>query len=194
MELTQTQTPFTNLHRMFLQGLLSKRVIELSDAKQMYQKCAQLTQEPQEALLDFLRAINKELDSVDMTIKTGNDPKTGKKCICLCNVNPDLIAKQATDYTPSELVYFKKLVFFVNKIDLIMTVEPRFYLSSTVALNASNKITPLIAKTVAEEALNRFCRDGWLNEVNGILSLGLRTILELGFFLMITRPLFERAI
>jgi hypothetical protein len=65
---------------------------------------------------DFLASINSNIGQFDMRIQTIVHPKNKKTYSGLINQADDEISKLATQFTPHELVLFKKIVCEVNLI------------------------------------------------------------------------------
>jgi hypothetical protein len=166
-----------NARQRFLQCIMSRKVMTKESITEFLANigCNQGYQ-------DFLRQVNTDLEFFDLKIQAGNHPITGTTTLCLINCNSDEIAQLATDLTPSELQYFKKLV------ELIM-VDGLYQISSTDALNSNSTITPTISKQIAENAIDKFIADQWLLEKyscvirDGFLSFGVRTAVELHLYL-----------
>ncbi|CAG8762367.1 12349_t:CDS:2, partial [Dentiscutata heterogama] len=81
------------------------------------------------------------------------------------NTNGDEIAKLATEYSPAEISYFKRL------IELIVTADDdAFSASSIMALKEASKIKTQLSKSAAETLLQRFVDDKWLGQRCDVLE------------------------
>jgi non-structural maintenance of chromosomes element 1 len=158
--------------QIFLQSIISQRIMTKESITQVLGTMG-VTKDYQE----FIRELNEELGFFDFKIQAGNNPINGATTFCFINCLSDEISQLATDLSPSELQYFKKLV------ELIMTNEDTQYqLSSTEALNSNLSITPPLSKQTAEKAISKFIDDKWFLEKEGFLSFGVRTSLELHMY------------
>ncbi|RIA83400.1 Nse1 non-SMC component of SMC5-6 complex-domain-containing protein [Glomus cerebriforme] len=171
---------YTDAHRLFLQASLSERFFTEATAIELYNKAYEATdvQDP-EAFTGFIATINTKLNTIDLEFRKSHEEETGTAVWALVNTNGDEIAKLATEYTPIEITYFRRL------IELIVTAEDEaFSVSSILALKEASKLKPSISKSNGETLLQRFVDDKWLNKSRGgIYSLSQRTILELQHFL-----------
>jgi hypothetical protein len=104
-----TEEPDNNRHRLFLQFIMSKRIVLKDIAKDFLSSI-----HVEDSLLDYIRDVNTKLTVLDLRITTGHDPIQGLPMICLVNLNSDEIAKVATAFNSIEIVFFRKLVLLLN--------------------------------------------------------------------------------
>ncbi|RIB25033.1 Nse1 non-SMC component of SMC5-6 complex-domain-containing protein [Gigaspora rosea] len=171
---------YTNAHRLFVQASMSERFFTEAKAIDMYTKaCNANNERAPEEFQEFISTINQKLNLVDMEFRRSHDEDDGNPVWALVNTNGDEIAKLATEYTPAEISYFKRL------IELIVTADDdAFSASSIMALKEASKIKTPLSKSAAETLLQRFVDDKWLvQSQSGKYSMSQRTILELQAYL-----------
>ncbi|CAG8722183.1 4646_t:CDS:2 [Dentiscutata erythropus] len=180
---------YTNAHRLFVQASMSERFFTEAKAIDMYTKACSanngscFSQEfdlpAPEEFQEFISTINQKLNLVDMEFRRSHDEDDGNPVWALVNTNGDEIAKLATEYSPAEISYFKRL------IELIVTADDdAFSASSIMALKEASKIKTQLSKSAAEILLQRFVDDKWLvQSQSGKYSMSQRTILELQAYL-----------
>ncbi|RUO96053.1 Nse1 non-SMC component of SMC5-6 complex-domain-containing protein [Jimgerdemannia flammicorona] len=173
--------PYTDAHRLFLQALISHRILKEEYAIQLYRNCCNLTGEEvdDERFLDFIATLNDSVGQFDMEIRKMHDETTGEPNWALVNTNGDEIAQLATEYTASEIAYFKRLIDLIVRAD-----DDAFSVTSIVALREASKLKTPITKSAAEALLDKFVDDRWLIKArNGRYSMDIRCLLELQGYL-----------
>lgn len=160
--------------RLFLRSLMSKQFLSEKETRNIYQKaCSAFGDEsPPENFGNFLDAINKNLRTLDMEIRHGISEDDGAVHYGLVNKAEDEHSKMATDFSPNEIVFFKKVM------DLIVT-SPDGTVSSMDVINIGPDMDKKINITRAEELVGRLIKDHWMSESSGSYSLGPRAMLEL---------------
>ncbi|KAG9325353.1 hypothetical protein KVV02_004128 [Mortierella alpina] len=178
---------FTNLHRLFLQAAISRRLMTEATALDLYSQVCNLTEEPfdQDNFSDLITQMNEGLNSVELEFRRSQDEVTGAPIIALTNTNGQKIAQVATAYSPTELEYFKHLLDAI-----IMADDEAYCISSTAALHEAGNLKNAESKTVtltkrdAEVLLDRFVADKWfIRSGAGAYSLSMRALLELQTYL-----------
>ncbi|GJJ78588.1 non-structural maintenance of chromosomes element 1 [Entomortierella parvispora] len=178
---------FTDLHRLYLQAAISKRLMTEATAQDLYSRVCTVTEEPydRENFSDFITQLNEGLNSVELEFRRAQDEVTGVPVIALTNTNGQKIAQVATRYSPTELEYFKHLLDAI-----IMADDEAFCISSTAALHEAGKLknkenkAVALTKKDAEALLDRFVADQWfIQSTAGAYSLSMRSLLELQTFL-----------
>jgi len=103
---------YTDAHRLFLQACIIKRVVTEEKAHDLYRECCNITnvEARENALEDFITAINDKILGIDMEFRKSLDEMTGSPMWVLVNTRGDDIAQIATEYTAVEIAYFKHLV------------------------------------------------------------------------------------
>ncbi|KAH6565488.1 hypothetical protein BASA50_003662 [Batrachochytrium salamandrivorans] len=180
-----THISYGNVHRMFLQGLMARQVMSLTDASVLYTRIAEQEQVDQISLDSFIIQINTELNrNVGLEIKRGINPESGDETLVLINVQADELSQLAAAYTPSEVLFFKSM------IEMLMTerTDGCFELSSIKALRIASHLKPALTKECAEMFISRLVDDSWLLDRRGKLTLGVRSLLELRPYLMEEYP------
>ncbi|KAI8917198.1 Nse1 non-SMC component of SMC5-6 complex-domain-containing protein [Powellomyces hirtus] len=170
----------TTHKRLFLQGYLKQRFLPEDAVLDLLKKvCEHYETEYNEAALSsFLSEFNEMLDPYDMELRRGHAPDSGTTFYALVNTNGDEVAQVATCCTPAEIAYFKHL------LEIIVTADDDVYeISSTVALSEASRIKPAMTKRDAEAFIERLIQAKWLVDRNGLISMSLRTVLELQNYL-----------
>ncbi|KAK7014916.1 Non-structural maintenance of chromosomes element 1 [Favolaschia claudopus] len=185
-----------DVQRLFLQAVLSRGVLSGKLAQALWAKAKDAvmavdnnldishsgTREEWEA---FVIKVNQALDPLDLEFRHLQEETTGREMYAIVNRKGDEVAQMATDYTPTEIAFFKALV------DQIMSA-PResFSLSSLAALREVSVLKKSnMTKTQAEVVLSSFVAKGWLQKSKrGRYSLSTRALLELQPYLKSTFP------
>jgi len=183
-----------DVHRLFLQSAISRRVLSAELAKVIWKQCVEAVKAADNTLQinasiandwgAFLTSLNKSLDPLDLELSRIRNEVTGKEMYALVNRRDDEIARIASDYTPLEISYFRALV------EQIMLAQNSSYsISSLAALREVNALTSPMSKTQAETVLASFVTKGWLlKSKKGRFSLSPRALLELQPYLKSTYP------
>lgn len=160
--------------RLFLQSVMAKQFLSEKETRNIYQKaCSAFGDDsPPENFANFLDAINKSLRPLDMEIRRGISEDDGSVHYGLVNTAEDEHSKMATDFSPFDIVFFKKVM------DQIIA-SPDGTISSTDALNTAADLEKKMSITHAEELLKKLVKDKWMSESLGSYSLGPRAMLEL---------------
>ncbi|GES75289.1 hypothetical protein RCL_jg8844.t1 [Rhizophagus clarus] len=171
---------YTDAHRLFLQASLSERFFTEAKAIEIYRKAYEATAiQDQETFTEFMTTLNTKLNSIELEFRKSHNEEDGTAVWALVNTNGDEIAQMATDYSPIEISFFRRL------IELIITADDEsFSVSSITALKEVVKLKTSITKSNGEILLQRFIDDKWLSiSSGGRYSLSLRSILELQHYL-----------
>lgn len=137
----------------------------------------------------FVASINDSLNSLDLEFRQVIDEWTGEEMYALVgvrfgplislahgwqvNTRGDEIAQMATDYTPTEIAYFKSIVsdrvtqssvlHNVYQVEQIMLAPHECYsISSLAALREVNSLKTNMTKAQAEAVLSSLVAKGWL--------------------------------
>jgi len=153
---------------------MSKQFLSEKETKNVYQKaCSAFGDEsPPENFTNFLDGINKSLRPLDMEIRHEISEDDGAVHYGLVNTAEDEHSKMATDFSPNDIAFFKKVM------DLIVT-SPDGTVSSMDALNTSSDLDKKMTMSHAEELIEKLVKDNWMSESSGSYSLGPRAMLEL---------------
>ncbi|KAI0093959.1 Nse1 non-SMC component of SMC5-6 complex-domain-containing protein [Irpex rosettiformis] len=180
----------SDVMRLFLQGIMSRRMVTEKTARKLWQKCIEAVNSVDENLNvpynddrkywdDWVNKVTEALNPLDLEFAHVHDEFSGEHVYGIVNRNGDEVAQLATEYTAIEIKYFKAL------LDQIMLASNESYcVSSLVALREVKFVDKSISKTHAEKLLNSFVARGWLvRSRKGRYSLSTRTILELQTYL-----------
>ncbi|KDQ60700.1 hypothetical protein JAAARDRAFT_708550 [Jaapia argillacea MUCL 33604] len=180
-----------DVQRLFLQAVLSRRIVSYKLACAIWKKCAEATVEvaiPRDddraAWDGFITKINESLNALNLEFRHLTDEISGRETYALVNRKGDEIAQMATDYTPAEIVYFKAIVE-----QIMLAPHESFSVSSLAALRELSYLKSTMTKTQGETVLGSFVAKGWLVKSDrGRYSLSTRTRLELLPYIKSTYP------
>uniref|UniRef100_A0A8D0TIJ2 Non-structural maintenance of chromosomes element 1 homolog n=1 Tax=Sus scrofa TaxID=9823 RepID=A0A8D0TIJ2_PIG len=153
----------TDVHRRFLQLLMTHGVLEECDIKRLQRHCYKVHDRnaPVEKLEDFINNINSVLESLYIEIKKGVTEDDGRPIYALVNLATTSVSKMASDFAENELDLFRKA------LELIIDSESGFA-SSTNILNLVDQLKgKKMRKKEAEQVLQKFVQNKWLIEVPG---------------------------
>ncbi|KAI0065436.1 hypothetical protein BV25DRAFT_1880277 [Artomyces pyxidatus] len=184
-----------DVNKLFLQAVLSRRLISTDLGKVLWKKAIQAVQAVDDNLQipyngteegwgDFVGALNTTLNPLDLELSRLHDENTGIEMYALVNRKGDEVAQLASDYSPLEIAYFKALVE-----QIMLAPNASYSISSLAALRESSTLKSAMSKTQAETVLASFVTKGWLHKsLKGRYSLATRTLLELLPYLKSTYP------
>uniref|UniRef100_A0A2K5DZF2 Non-structural maintenance of chromosomes element 1 homolog n=1 Tax=Aotus nancymaae TaxID=37293 RepID=A0A2K5DZF2_AOTNA len=165
----------TDVHRRFLQLLMTHGVLEERDVKRMQKHCYKVHDRNAtiDKLEDFINNINSVLESLYIEIKRGVTEDDGRPIYALVNLATTSVSKMAMDFAENELDLFRKA------LELIIDSESGFA-SSTNILNLVDQLKgKKMKKKEAEQVLQKFVQNKWLIEKEGEFTLHGRAILEM---------------
>uniref|UniRef100_G1PB56 Non-structural maintenance of chromosomes element 1 homolog n=1 Tax=Myotis lucifugus TaxID=59463 RepID=G1PB56_MYOLU len=174
----------TDVHRRFLQLLMTHGVLEEWEVKRLQKHCYKVhdCNAPVEKLEDFIHNINSVLESLYIEIKKGVTEDDGRPIYALVNLATTAISKMASDFAENELDLFRKA------LELIIDSETGFA-SSTNILNVVDQLKgKKMRKKEAEQVLQKFVQNKWLIEKEGEFTLHTRAILEMEQHIRETYP------
>ncbi|KWU43562.1 hypothetical protein RHOSPDRAFT_19404 [Rhodotorula sp. JG-1b] len=173
----QLDHPEKTLRHLFLQTLMSRKVIPLDTARELYMHCVKLCKvKHPDAFETFVAELEPGLSLCGLDIKTTRDQDSGASFIALVNTIEDEVSKLATDYKAEEIAFFRAVV------DKIMTARKLAY--STPSDEAVRLAKAPITKANAMQLLTSFLANGWLSlHSSGRLMLSPRSLLELAPYL-----------
>ncbi|CAN8001587.1 unnamed protein product [Ixodes hexagonus] len=159
-------TRYGDEHRLFLQIMLSRKILSLSELKEVIEFCHEKYQGnccnvvDDESLTRFISDINGKLTSFNMRIKHGVSEDDGKRFYALVNLKDNELSKCATMFSGNEMTYFKKLVQQIVESD-------NGTISSTEALNIADDLGNCrLQVTAAEDLIERWLELGCLLQVD----------------------------
>ncbi|KAI8501563.1 Non-structural maintenance of chromosomes element 1 [Branchiostoma belcheri] len=126
-------TAMTDAHRMFLQSIMTHGALKAREVKALYKKCCETFNRPveHENLGKFVNEINHHVGPFSMMIQKGVSEEDGVQYYALVNMMESDITHLASDYTETELEFFKKV------LDLIVDSDTGVA-SSTDVLNLTD--------------------------------------------------------
>ncbi|XP_048764032.2 non-structural maintenance of chromosomes element 1 homolog [Ostrea edulis] len=173
-------------HRLFLQSFMSRGILNAKEVKQLFKICClkynlrytENEKENQEALKEFVRTVNHHTEPLHMQIRKGVCEDDGTSSYGLVCTSESTITKLASDYTPSELEFFKKLIE-------IIVASKDAEVGSTEALNLVSRLENVkkLSKDDAEDLLSRLETNKWIKMTRGKISLATRSLLELDHYI-----------
>ncbi|KAM6155342.1 non-structural maintenance of chromosomes element 1 homolog [Rhynchocyon petersi] len=181
---TRKMGVMTDVHRRFLQLLLTHGVLEEQEMKRLQTHCYKVHDRnaPVEKLEDFINHINSVLESLYIEIKRGVTEDDGRPVYALVNLATTPVSKMASDFAENELDLFRKA------LELIIDSESGFA-SSTNILNLVDQLQgKKMKKKDAEQVLQKFVQNKWLSEKEGEFTLHVRAILEMEQYIRETYP------
>ncbi|KAK7501082.1 hypothetical protein BaRGS_00007567 [Batillaria attramentaria] len=177
----------TPAHQMFLQAFMARGLLNSKEVKDLFRKSLELNdvqvpeseEERKRQLVKFIRTISDHVSPFHLDIRKGVSEDDGTNFYCLVNNVENHITKMASDYSSSELDFFKKLVEQI--------VENDGAIGSTAALNIVTQDKKL-TKNDAQDLLLRLENDRWIMQKEGKVSLSIRSILELDQYIQDVYP------
>ncbi|WWC66615.1 uncharacterized protein I206_100518 [Kwoniella pini CBS 10737] len=176
----------TNLHRLFIQSMLSRRALKEDIALELYKRAVGACQAYDDTFRPlhettlrgfrtFLSDVSDIMHDLGMEVITGQEQTgKGKSWVILRNIDPSEVALQATDYTPLEIDYCRRVV------KEIIESYPANSVSHGQALTIISELDGQMTKHAGEALLNSFCSRGWLSKSKrGRYTLGVRAAVEL---------------
>lgn len=176
-------------HHTFIQALMTKGPVAERDAKTMH---AALFEEETSGggFAQFVSAINKEMDFLQMELRAGRNQYDGSIYYGLVNKVGNEQAKMGTRYSHAQISFFKAVLEAIisdpsleGKISSLRALNLRLEVQSEhtgdVATQSSQGSSNL---TLAqkEKTLTEFDQDQWLSQSeDGMVTLGMRAFLEL---------------
>ncbi|XP_006896637.1 PREDICTED: non-structural maintenance of chromosomes element 1 homolog [Elephantulus edwardii] len=181
---TRRMGVMTDVHRRFLQLLMTHGVLEEREVKRLQRHCYRVHDRNAtvEKLEDFINHINGVLESLYIEIKKGITEDDGRPVYALVNLATTPVSKMASDFAENELDLFRKA------LELIIDSESGFA-SSTNILNLVDQLKgKKMRKKEAEQVLQKFVQNKWLIEKDGEFTLHSRAILEMEQYIRETFP------
>ncbi|KAI9313481.1 Nse1 non-SMC component of SMC5-6 complex-domain-containing protein [Dichotomocladium elegans] len=149
---------YNDSHRLFLQSMLSNRILKEQEAIQIYYQICQLTDVEAIDFDEFVATINGEINEIDLALRRSRKEADGTPIIALVNTREDEVAQTATNYTPAEITYLRQLLEM-----MIMADDEAFGVGTMAALRLGPKMKPPISQKDAQDFLDRLMEDGWLD-------------------------------
>ncbi|XP_029846205.2 non-structural maintenance of chromosomes element 1 homolog isoform X3 [Ixodes scapularis] len=176
-------TRYGDEHRLFLQIMLTRKILSLSEIKAVLEFCHEKNRVPCNATKDddsltrFVSDINGKIVPFSMRIKHGVSEDDGQRFYALVNLKDNDLSKCATMFSGNEMTYFKKLVQQIAESNT-GTIQ------STEALNiASGLDNCRLSIGMAEDLIERWLELGCLMQDGGRLSLSPLGLAEMDTYL-----------
>lgn len=168
----------TDAHRMFLQAIMCRGILNAREVRQLYKDCSNPTESDVEPakIQQFVSTINSTLRRYSMEVRKGISEVDGSHHYALVNVVESDITKLASDYTVNELELFKKMIGVMVESDLGV-------ISSIEALNLTETLEKKMTKSAAEGFIKQLVADKWLHQDQGEITLAVRALIELDQYL-----------
>lgn len=167
-----------NEHRMFLQGIMCRKLLNANEVRELLRTCCNLNESNSNDvdIATFINTINNNIHPFHMLISKCIAEQDGKQFYALINDQESPLTRLATDYTSSEVEFFKCLIETIVHSEQGCT-------SSTAALNLVDVLSKSMSRTLIQQLLSRLEEDKWIIQVKGRISLSPLAILELDQFI-----------
>ncbi|GAA5976751.1 hypothetical protein JCM10908_005619 [Rhodotorula pacifica] len=177
LDVLELDNPEKTLRHLFLQTLMSRKVVLYDTAREVYRHCAKLCKvNDPEAFETFITELEPGLSLCGLDIKTARDQDSGANYLALVNTIEDDVAKLTTEYKAEEIAFFRAVV------DKIMTARKLAY--STTSTEAVRLAKPPVTKANAMQLIKSFLATGWLSlHSSRRLLLSPRSTIELAPYL-----------
>ncbi|KAK1927853.1 hypothetical protein DB88DRAFT_52336 [Papiliotrema laurentii] len=176
----------TDLHKVFLQSLLSRRFMREEIALELYKRAVSVLRKLNEdytaphpmdsvGLASFMGELSTLLHDFGMDVKRGReDTQAGKLWYALVNTEQQGVALSASDYSPIEITYFRLMVTD------ILDSYPAYSVGSLQALKIASDKEIKMTKSDGQALIKTFVARGYLAESKrGRYSIGPRGVLDL---------------
>ncbi len=177
-----------NSHKAFLQCFMSRGILTNKEVREWHKRAVETYDGAEgfdnKRLAEFVNTINLNIKPMHMEIKKIIDEATGTHCYGLTNTVESEITRVASDYSPAEHEFFKKLVEQLVESDTGS-------LTSIECLNLVHTLENVkMTKKEAEALLGRLQQDNWVqkSQKSGGYSLAPRSLLELEQYIIETYP------
>jgi len=178
-------------HRVFLQGLMCKGVLNKKEVDQLFEKSLKVCslevpekrKEMNDLLVKTIHVINDNLGEVGLVVRKGVDEDSGESYFMLVNTSgrqagPELGAGVQAQWSREELEYLRLVA-----TEILQSQEKS--VSSRLALNLTDQVGgqgrgKRLSMEGAEAAINRLIEAKWLKVLhNGSLGLDVRFLGEM---------------
>ncbi|CEF98738.1 Non-structural maintenance of chromosomes element 1 [Ostreococcus tauri] len=202
---TSTTKPLSLKQQCFLQALLSRGMMVVDDAEELYREIEEDSEA--NAFSKFWGDVAIALRFCDLNIRTVKYEDDGKTYMAVVNEGATEVAKLATRLSPEEIALFRvtldeilrddesadrgvEFMTALNYTELQPTQATRDGDTQLTQLEKQTQTVQKMSKTDKEAALNQLVDERWLSRVDGgrRLKLGPRTFLELREFVLDQAP------
>lgn len=166
---------YGNVHRLFLQVMLQRRTLDEMEAQTLLKSCCKEFGEDVQQLEKFVYEINKELESVELALKTTIEEREDgdHPCLVLVNLMTGEANRMLSPFSQHELSYVQVLVG-----ELVSTGDGEVKLRDAINLGLSSK--QKLKASVCERLIERLVEEKWLLETvydNGDVCLSLSSLI-----------------
>ncbi|SPO30705.1 uncharacterized protein UTRI_05322 [Ustilago trichophora] len=165
----------------WLQSLVSHRILPVTFAKHLYQRCCSVVQIPydESAYRAMYDETSQHLSLLDLEMRQFRDQQSGQLVLALVNTKHDLLIQGATRYSPVEISFIKKLVEEIFKAR-----REAYAIPSLEAVRLGTKLRTHMTRDATEELLKNLVDHKWIDySEQGIYTLSTRSLLELRNYL-----------
>ncbi|KAG5438003.1 hypothetical protein PCANB_000350 [Pneumocystis canis] len=164
-------TKFTDVHRVLLQCFISKKSILQEKAVNLLLIIISIHENSsidsvsidKNTLELYISDINNAIIALDLEIQKTIDQSSGIVIWILVNTSPDVFSQLSTNYTSSELEFFKQLLDYILVKSNTCQLEV-FAITSIQALTEACLRSVGLSKISAEASLAAFVEEGWLSK------------------------------
>ncbi|KAI9498136.1 Nse1 non-SMC component of SMC5-6 complex-domain-containing protein [Zychaea mexicana] len=171
---------YNDSHRLFMQTMLSHRVLTEEQAEVLYTKICHLVQCERSEFAEFISDINAQINDIDLSLRRSRDERDGSPLVGLVNTKEDEVAQIATKYTASEIAYFRQMLELI-----VMADDEKNAVGSMAALRLGQSMKPPMSQKDTQTLIDRLVEDGWicLTPDGSSYTVDTRGILELQNYL-----------
>ncbi|SPO31040.1 uncharacterized protein UTRI_05322_B [Ustilago trichophora] len=165
----------------WLQSLVSHRIVPVTFAKHLYQRCCSIAKLPydESAYRAMYDQASQHLSLLDLEMRQFRDQQSGQLVLALVNTKHDLLIQGATRYSPVEISFIKKLVEEIFKAR-----REAYAIPSLEAVRLGSKLRTHMTRDATEELLKNLVDHKWIDySEQGIYTLSTRSLLELRNYL-----------
>jgi hypothetical protein len=161
--------------------MISRGSIRGGEVRELCKECCnkygvEASLDKPEFLVKFISTINNEIKSLYLELRKAICEVTTQHYLILVSCQNGPIPRLASDFSQTELEYFKKLVEGIIESDVGK-------ISSIRALNMADEVQGRFSKKDAEKMIERMIVDKWLLKKEGEISMTIRCVTELDPYL-----------
>ncbi|KAI9245233.1 Nse1 non-SMC component of SMC5-6 complex-domain-containing protein [Phascolomyces articulosus] len=148
---------YNDSHRLFLQSMLSHRILTEGEAQNLYFKICDLINCEHVEFNEFISVINHEISEISLSLRITRDETNGSSFIGLVNTKEDELAQIATKYTPNEITYFRQMIETI-----VMADDDKYAIGSMVAIRLGQTMKPPLTQKETQTLIDRLNDDQWI--------------------------------
>lgn len=148
---------FGRVHRLFLQVMLQRRSVDESEAQGLLGNCCKEYGEAMQELEPFIYEVNKELESVELALKTTVEEREDGDypCLVLVNLMTGEVNRALSPFSQQELNFVQLLV-----AKLVTSNDGEVKMNT--AINLCLLIKQKMKVSACEKLIERLVEDKWL--------------------------------